>query len=218
MADKKRGTKKAVPPRQVVARPVEKLTRSAAQKPVASKPADKKIAANKLEAKSLPTKSLARNLEKTPVAKKPTAVKLKSASQPIAAPSAALRHKSGTTGERPRKARKSVSRQMRNAKFAVGQIVRHRVFPFRGVVFDIDPVFANTEEWWLAIPADVRPKKDQPYYHLLAENAETEYIAYVSEQNLLPDESGLPLRHPGISDYFIENDDGTLRSVHFQSH
>ena len=90
----------------------------------------------------------------------------------------------------------------RNAKFSIGQIVRHRIFPFRGVVFDVDPVFDNTEEWWLAIPEDVRPSKDQPYYHLLAENAESEYIAYVSEQNLLPDESGEPLRHPQINEFF----------------
>ena len=91
----------------------------------------------------------------------------------------------------------------RVAKFTIGQIVRHRVFPFRGVVFDVDPIFDNTEEWWLAIPEDVRPAKDQPYYHLLAENAESEYIAYVSEQNLLPDESGEPLRHPQINELFV---------------
>ena len=91
---------------------------------------------------------------------------------------------------------------MRQAKFRVGQIVRHRVYPFRGVIFDIDPVFNNTEEWWRSIPADVRPRKDQPFYHLLAENAETEYIAYVSEQNLLPDASGAPLRHPQIGEMF----------------
>jgi heat shock protein HspQ len=92
----------------------------------------------------------------------------------------------------------------RTAKFSIGQVVRHRVFPFRGVVFDVDPVFDNTEEWWLAIPEDVRPNKDQPYYHLLAENAESEYIAYVSEQNLLPDQSGEPLRHPQINELFAE--------------
>jgi heat shock protein HspQ len=94
--------------------------------------------------------------------------------------------------------------RLRVAKFTIGQVVRHRIFPFRGVVFDVDPVFDNTEEWWLAIPEDVRPAKDQPYYHLLAENAESEYIAYVSEQNLLPDESGEPLRHPQISEFFSE--------------
>jgi heat shock protein HspQ len=78
----------------------------------------------------------------------------------------------------------------RQARFAIGQVVRHRIFPFRGVIFDVDPQFANTEEWYESIPSEMRPHKDQPFYHLLAENAETEYIAYVSEQNLLPDEKG----------------------------
>lgn len=90
----------------------------------------------------------------------------------------------------------------RDAKFAIGQVVRHRIFPFRGVIFDVDPEFANTEEWWRAIPEETRPRKDQPFYHLLAENAETEYTAYVSEQNLLPDDSGEPLRHPQIAELF----------------
>jgi len=95
---------------------------------------------------------------------------------------------------------------MRTAKFNIGQVVRHRIFEFRGVVFDVDPVFNNTEEWWLAIPEEIRPSKDQPYYHLFAENAESEYIAYVSEQNLLPDESGDPLRHPQINEFFDARD------------
>ena len=94
----------------------------------------------------------------------------------------------------------------REARFAIGQIVRHRKFPFRGVIFDVDPVFNNTEEWWLAIPEDIRPTKDQPYYHLFAENDETEYVAYVSEQNLLPDDSGEPLRHSQISEFFAARD------------
>lgn len=96
----------------------------------------------------------------------------------------------------------------RNAKFAIGQIVRHRVFPFRGVIFDVDPTFNNTEEWWQSIPAEVRPRKDQPFYHLLAENAETTYVAYVSEQNLLPDDSGKPVRHPEVRKLFGELKDG----------
>ena len=100
---------------------------------------------------------------------------------------------------------------LRTAKFAIGAVVRHRIYPFRGVVFDVDPVFDNTEEWWLAIPEAVRPSKDQPFYHLLAENAETEYVAYVSEQNLLPDESGDPLRHPQIKETFDQLEDGSLR-------
>lgn len=100
-----------------------------------------------------------------------------------------------------------------HAKFSVGDIVRHRLFPFRGLIFDIDPVFANTEEWWLAIPAEIRPHKDQPFYHIYAENAESVYVAYVSEQNLLRDESGEPLRHPDISDHFALGDDGRYRSL-----
>lgn len=94
--------------------------------------------------------------------------------------------------------------QPRTAKYQIGQIVRHRNFPFRGVVFDVDPVFSNTEEWWDAIPADARPSRDQPFYHLLAENADTEYVAYVSEQNLVLDDSDEPLRHPQIRDHFSE--------------
>lgn len=90
----------------------------------------------------------------------------------------------------------------RDAKFRIGQVVRHRLYPFRGVIFDVDPTFANTEEWWLSIPEDRRPRKDQPYYHLLAENDSTTYVAYVSEQNLLPDESGKPIRHPQVKDLF----------------
>jgi len=99
------------------------------------------------------------------------------------------------------------------ARFAVGDVVRHRIYPFRGVIFDIDPVFANTEEWWQSIPEKIRPRKNQPFYHLLAENAETEYIAYVSEQNLLPDTSGVPVRHPQIGEYFVEDEEGRYRPV-----
>jgi len=91
---------------------------------------------------------------------------------------------------------------MQTARFFIGQIVKHRVFPFRGVIFDVDPEFDNSDEWYESIPADVRPRKDQPFYHLFAENAESEYIAYVSEQNLLPDESGTPVRHPQIGELF----------------
>lgn len=90
------------------------------------------------------------------------------------------------------------------AKFRIGQVVRHRIYPFRGVVFDVDPVFNSTEEWWESIPEDVRPRKDQPFYHLLAENESSTYIAYVSEQNLLVDESGEPVQHPHVSDLFGE--------------
>ncbi len=100
--------------------------------------------------------------------------------------------------------------KQRSAKYRIGQVVKHRIYPFRGVIFDVDPIFANTQEWWESIPEEIRPRKDQPFYHLLAENAETEYVAYVSEQNLLPDDSGLPLRHAQVKDVFVESDDGSL--------
>ena len=99
-----------------------------------------------------------------------------------------------------------------SAKFSIGQVVRHRKYPFRGLIYDVDPVFANTEDWWLSIPEDVRPVKEQPFYHLFAENTETEYIAYVSEQNLVIDESGEPLRHPQIGDSFVRTDAGDYRA------
>src|SRR5579863_2054504 len=99
----------------------------------------------------------------------------------------------------------------RVAKFGIGQVVKHRVYPFRGVIYDVDPVFANTEEWWLSIPAEVRPSKDQHFYHLFAENTEMQYIAYVSEQNLLPDVSGEPIRHPQVDEIFVRGANGAYR-------
>lgn len=100
---------------------------------------------------------------------------------------------------------------IRTAKFSIGDVVRHRIHPFRGVIFDVDPEFANTEEWYQAIPEQMRPRKDQPFYHLLAENAQTEYVAYVSEQNLVPDQSGEPLRHSMIATMFDKGPDGSFR-------
>ena len=106
----------------------------------------------------------------------------------------------------------------RFAKYKIGQVVRHRVFPFRGVIFDVDPEFANTEEWWNSIPAEVRPSKDQPFYHLYAENAESAYVAYVSEQNLVPDDSGEPVRHPAVRANFDEAIDGVYQPKARLSH
>ena len=97
----------------------------------------------------------------------------------------------------------------RDAKFTIGAVVRHRLYPFRGVIYDVDPVFSNTEEWYESIPRELRPAKDQPYYHLLAENEATTYEAYVSEQNLLADDSSAPCRHPLIEHLFELLPDGT---------
>jgi len=107
-----------------------------------------------------------------------------------------------------RKAAAIAAPSISHAGFAIGDIVRHRIFEFRGVIFDVDPVFANSEEWYQAIPEDLRPPKDQPFYHLLAENAESSYTAYVSQQNLLPDDLDEPVDHPAIAGIFDGYADG----------
>ncbi len=103
-----------------------------------------------------------------------------------------------------------------HARFAIGDVVRHRMFDFRGVIFDVDPVFANTDEWYDAIPEAIRPAKDQPFYHLLAENVESSYVAYVSQQNLVSDDSDEPVDHPAIAGLFTGFADGryNLRREH----
>jgi len=98
--------------------------------------------------------------------------------------------------------------ELKTAAFRIGQVVRHRFYPFRGVIFDVDPEFSNPEEWWLAIPEDLRPDKNQPFYHLLAENDQTSYIAYVSQQNLVEDDSREPVTHPAIPHVFSGFRDG----------
>ena len=100
---------------------------------------------------------------------------------------------------------------MQEAKFSIGQVVRHKLFPFRGVVFDVDPEFSNTEDWLTSIPEPIRPSRDQPFYHLFAENDESHYVAYVSEQNLMADESGEPVDHPQIELLFDEDDSGAYK-------
>jgi heat shock protein HspQ len=95
-----------------------------------------------------------------------------------------------------------------HARFGIGEVVRHRIFAFRGVIYDVDPVFANSEEWYQSIPEDIRPPKDQPFYHLLAENAESSYVAYVSQQNLIADQDEGPVDHPEIKGMFGEFRDG----------
>ena len=94
------------------------------------------------------------------------------------------------------------------AKYHIGQILRHRKHPFRGVVFDVDAIFSNTEEWYHAIPEDARPSRNQPFYHLLAENEQSHYVAYVSEQNLVPDDTGDPVGHPDLPDLFGDFENG----------
>ncbi|MCJ8191568.1 heat shock protein HspQ [Sphingomicrobium aestuariivivum] len=95
-----------------------------------------------------------------------------------------------------------MSNAIPTARFAIGEVVRHRLLDFRGVIFDVDPEFDNTEEWYASIPEDIRPAKNQPFYHLMAENDETSYIAYVSQQNLVADDDEEEIVHPGIAAVF----------------
>ena len=104
------------------------------------------------------------------------------------------------------------------ALFSLGQVVRHRIFHFRGVIYDVDPEFSNSEEWWESIPEEIRPDKKQPFYHLLAENEESSYEAYVSQQNLLPDESGDPIEHPEVIEIFDQLEGGRYNIKASASH
>ncbi len=116
----------------------------------------------------------------------------------------------------PQLAKTPIPPAIAHARFSIGDVVRHRLLGFRGVVFDIDPVFNNSEDWYQAIPEDMRPDKDQPFYHLLAENGESSYIAYVSQQNLVRDDSAEPVDHPAIRGLFDSFADGryALRREH----
>lgn len=105
-----------------------------------------------------------------------------------------------------------------HARFSIGEVVKHRLFEFRGVIFDIDPVFANSEEWYEAIPEQIRPRRDQPFYHLLAENAESSYVAYVSQQNLVTDDSEEPVDHPAIAGLFDSYAEGRYKLKHGLRH
>jgi len=111
-----------------------------------------------------------------------------------------------------------VAPPIREARFSIGEVVRHKLFDFRGVIFDIDPVFANSEDWYQSIPENVRPNKDQPFYHLLAENGENSYVAYVSQQNLVTDAEAGPVDHPSVTEMFEAFRDGRYRLQRKLSH
>ena len=112
----------------------------------------------------------------------------------------------------------SMGKNIPVARYGIGEMVRHRLLDFRGVIFDVDPQFANSDEWYEAIPEAMRPAKDQPFYHLLAENAETSYVAYVSQQNLVHDESDEPVDHPAIGTMFDSFDGERYRLRPTQTH
>ncbi len=118
----------------------------------------------------------------------------------------------------PQAGREVTAPRRTNARFAIGDVVRHRMFDFRGVIFDIDPVFANSDEWYDAIPEDVRPHRDQPFYHLLAENGDSSYVAYVSQQNLSPDGEAGPIDHPSVEELFDDFKNGRYRMRRSMTH
>ena len=99
------------------------------------------------------------------------------------------------------------------AKFSIGDVVKHKQFNFRCVIYDVDFEFDNSEEWYKSIPEDVRPRKDQPFYHLLAEKNEITYEAYVSEQNLVNDDSDEPIKHPLIEEIFSGKKGSTYHKI-----
>jgi heat shock protein HspQ len=98
------------------------------------------------------------------------------------------------------------------AKFSIGQVTRHRVHAFRGVVFDVDPQFSDRAPSYETINLiEGQPRKDQPFYYLFAENEQTPYVAYVSEQNLMLDPSDEPVSHPLIEAMFDRDENGCYR-------
>ena len=109
------------------------------------------------------------------------------------------------------KVQNSIEIQTVNAEFCLGDRVQHKLYDVRGIIIDVDPEFKNTEEWYLSIPEKLRPRKNQPFYHLLAEGSERYYSAYVSQQNLLIDESHELSQHPDLSDYFEIDMNGKLK-------
>ena len=90
-------------------------------------------------------------------------------------------------------------------RFAVGDLIHHRLFGYRGVIVDVDPKFQSTEEWYETV-AKSRPPKDKPWYHVLVHGAL--HSTYVAERNLEPDESMDPIVHPLIRQVFTRFENG----------
>jgi len=91
------------------------------------------------------------------------------------------------------------------AKFAVGDLIHHRLFKYRGVIVDVDPQFQSTDEWYEAV-AKSRPPKDRPWYHVLVHDAMR--TTYVSEKNLDHADSAAPINHPMLHGFFSRFENG----------
>ena len=94
---------------------------------------------------------------------------------------------------------------MKQAKFSIGQCIHHRLFDYRGVIVDVDPVFSGSDEWYEQV-AKSRPPKDEPWYHVLVHDASQE--TYVAEQNLSGEESVEPVNHPLLDEFFVDFEKG----------
>lgn len=94
---------------------------------------------------------------------------------------------------------------MNKAKFFVGQIVHHKLFNYRGVIYDVDFEFCGGDEWYEKV-ARSRPAKNQPWYHVLVDNAS--HQTYVAECNLAVGDNGLRINNPMLEYYFAEFDNG----------
>ena len=91
------------------------------------------------------------------------------------------------------------------AEFFVGELIHHRLFDYRGVIVDVDRGFQGTEEWYETV-AKSRPPKDKPWYHVLVH--ESGHSTYVAERHLEADDSGEPITHPMLEQFFSRFDDG----------
>lgn len=97
------------------------------------------------------------------------------------------------------------------ARFHVGQVVHHTRFDYRGVIVDVDPEFMGTDEWYESV-AKSRPPKDSPWYHVLVDGAT--HTTYVAERHLESDETGGPVNHPAVDNYFTAFRDGVYQLHH----
>jgi len=99
---------------------------------------------------------------------------------------------------------------MQQAKLNIGQLVHHKLFGYRGVIYDVDPEFMLTDEWYENV-ARSRPPKDEPWYRVLVDNELQE--TYVAQQNLEPATDLSPIRHPFLEDCFSSFENGHYRRM-----
>ncbi len=93
----------------------------------------------------------------------------------------------------------------KNASFYIGQVIKHQKYGYRGVIFDVDPIFSSSDEWYQMM-AKSKPPKDRPWYHVLVDCGS--HTTYVAERHLAADNEGAPISHPLVNQYFSKFKDG----------